>query len=140
MGSSSWSYTCFGKRFDSLTALIQYYDQWQWSELVMPYIERLNSFLPQCVSRFEVIRHSFLGKPPIWSEDETSSEFYTQSSRREVRASVRRFSLGSQGRGTHMSLRSTTNMVQHVQVALDARHPNQLIHEVLEPPWRYVFD
>ena len=48
--------------------------------------------------------------------------------------------LGQQPRGVHLKLRECATKEEHADAAINARHPNLLISEVLDPTWRHVFD
>ena len=129
-----------GRVLNSFSSLIQFYEDWQWDTKVIPYRERIEAHLPDILVRYQQIQFSFLNREPVHSNPDVASHFYTQSYRKDAAASARRYALNIQSRGTHLVMRNATTKLQHVQIALTAKHPNLLVAELLEPPWRFVFD
>jgi len=89
--------------------------------------------------KFLILQHNFLKRDPVVLKNWPSLSFYSKSNTRDVVAAARRYCLGIQPRGTHISLREAANKEQHARMALECRHAATLISEVLDPTWPFVF-
>ena len=128
-----------GRSFSSFSDFIQAIELWHDEVNLSPFRSQLLTRLPNYRSQFAALSSYFLSKPAIGCAV-TELAFSTTSETRDVVAASRRFLLGQQPRGVHLKLRECATKEEHVAAAINARHPNLLISEVLDPTWRHVFD
>ena len=132
-------YTFQGHSYSSFGDFIQAIEIWHDEVNLSPFRSELSARLPAYRAEFANLSSQFLSKPAIGCRP-LDAAFSTTSVRRDVVAASRRWLLGQQPRGVHLNVRDCSSKEEHVAAALDARHPNLLITEVLEPTWRHVFD
>ena len=133
------AYEFQGRSFSSFSDFIQAIELWHDEVNLNPFRSQLLTRLPTYRSQFTALSSYFLSKPAIGCTVNEMA-FSTTSETRDVVASSRRFLLGQQPRGVHLKLRECATKEEHVAAAINARHPNLLISEVLDPTWRHVFD
>ena len=68
-----------------------------------------------------------------------TSEFWLESSKKDLAAQLRRFNLGTQPRGLHADLRHAQTEHEHLRMALATPHPSISAQRALEPHWNFVF-
>ena len=103
-----------------------------------PVLHKLIRLVERYKQEFARLQQTFLSRPPVPVHAPPEFPFSIQSSKKQIRAAARRFALGVQSRGVHVSLRQASSMLQHVDFALQSKHPALLVKDVLEPPW-YAF-
>ena len=133
-------YQLFGQNFFCFTNLLAAFANYQWEAFVLPVIEQVNVLLPEIKRRYNNLQRLFLHADPVRSNDQEDPLFYAQSKRKVAQAAARRYALGVQPRGVHMSIHDASSKREHINIALKCRHPSLLVSELLEPTWRYVFD
>ena len=133
------TYQLWEQHFSTFTEFLFAIQRWQEKYLLDPLIQDLKPHLSRYREKFLVLQQTFLKRDPVVPSHWPTPYFYSQSNKRDVAAAARRYCLGIQPRGTHISLREATNKEQHVRMALQCRHPSTLISEVLDPTWQFVF-
>lgn len=128
-----------GAIYDTYSELLKAVEQWQYRAAITPMMNVLDPLVSSFQREFQEISRTFLDADPVPIKSSIGAPFTSQSDKRDVRAAARRFALGVQPRGVHVSLRSATTMLGHLAIAKAARHPSQLLFQVLDPSWEHVF-
>ena len=132
-------FTFLGERFTDFCRFMSTVETFHERYHLQPLIDTLNPLVTLMKTEFISLQSSFLDGylAPIPSRE--GFPFTSESTKRDVAAAARRWALGVQSRGVHVSLREAATKDEHVAMALEARHPHTLLHDVLEIPWRFVF-
>ena len=132
-------FSFFGERSPDLCSYLRTVESYHTRYHLQPLVDFLGPSVARMKMEYQSLIYRFLEGPPAAIPCREGFPFTTESSKRDVAAAARRWALGIQPRGVHVSLREATTKEQHVWMALQARHPHTLLHDVLEVPWRYVF-
>ena len=128
-------------QYSSLAAVVVGHLAFIHEFILAPFMTRLQPVISALRSEVRDLQTSFLGRPPVPPfHDGTQENFYSQSTKRDVPASLRRYSLsGMQSRGLHVRMRQARTKEEHLYFAQQLEHPNTAIGRALEPDWVYVF-
>ena len=128
-------------RYSSLSAVVVGHLTFLHEFILVPFMMRLQPVISALRSEVRDLQTSFLGRAPVPpSHEGTQDNFYSQSAKRDVPASLRRYSLsGMQSRGLHVRMRQARTKEEHLYFAQLLEHPNTAIGRALEPDWLYVF-
>ena len=131
-------YSFWGQHSSDFSSYIHAVTRWQEEYLLGPLVADLKPLIYRYRENFRVLQQTFLGYPPVVPSNRRDP-FYSNSKHRDVDASARRYYLGLQSRGLHLSLREAVNKEQHVRRALMTPHPATQIDDTLDPLWRFCF-
>ena len=127
--------------YTSIAELVLGFQTFLEREVLAPFVKRLAPVLGQLRTEISELRSQFLLRQPAtpWASDEAERGFYIESTKRDLGASIRRFSLGTQSRGLHLHMRQARTKEEHLWLAQQLEHPCSLAGRVLESDWAYVF-
>ena len=111
---SSFDHTAFS----SLSGLVLGHLQFLETSVLGPFRKRMEPFMQVVKSEVRELTASFLGCPPVApSEVASQQQFYSESHKRDVGASLRRLALGVQSRGLHLCMRQAVTKQEHLWIA-----------------------
>ena len=126
--------------YTSLADLVTSHSTFLEDVFLTPVLRVIHNKLPAIRHDFEQLRESLLGKPLLNpTAAHQPSGFWIQSTKKDIGAQLRRFSMGTQARGLHVDLRAATTEEDHLRLALKTEHPAISAQRTLEPHWSFVF-
>ena len=123
--------------------LIRDYDRHVSIFLVHPYMQKCSQFIQSARREFRLLSERYFPSPKTSSSNYTKlspCEFKLLSERKDMDATVRRYTMGIQARGLHLVLGSgILSMEEHVRVAQSLEHPLSSAAKHLHADWKHVF-
>lgn len=128
-------------QFDTLSGLVEGHLNFLQTEILDPFVKRIEPLVRDVRGQYVTLVNSFLNKEPLpFISDIEQSEFYCESKKRDAASSLRRFALGNQqARGLHLRMRQAYYKLEHLYFAQQLEHPTTSLGRTLEDPWKHVF-
>ena len=126
--------------YASLTDLVLGHKRFLVENVIKPFVTKISPLIDSVCEEVRALRATFLDRPPIETfEMPGQAQFYSESEKRDVGASLRRYAVGVQTRALHIRMREAWTKEEHLAHAMALEHPNSLAGKALEPDWQYVF-
>ena len=128
------------RNYASLTDLVLGHKRFLVENVIKPFVARISPLIDSVCEEVRALRATLLDRPPVETfEMPGQAQFYSESEKRDVGASLRRYAVGVQTRALHIRMREAWTKEEHLAHAMALEHPNSLAGKALEPDWQYVF-
>ena len=120
--------------FRSLSDLVVGHARFLRESVLDPFVARLSPLIQKLNSEVEALRATFLNRHPVEPfEAPGHVQFYAQSAKRDIGASLRRYAVGVQTRALHIRMRDAWTKEEHLAHAMELEHPHSLAGKALDP-------